>query len=315
MKLFTLSLFVIASVFTLGCSSENPMLPTAADVVNAAGCVTDIEKNEDGQYIVRADAECIDSLLDKQTQAPLPPGVKSVELTTIVDDVAIGSTDFLHNWVYIEASVTSDLTDNGRRLLLETNNDNVKFSISSFVKKSQLSRWTKGNSYGFILFIDAIQTNSETGVITIFSRVDDPDNIAKGRSVLTPTSLGVLATSIDVIIESFRNGESYFIGKRVGFIGTVQEREDNKTVEGRVTTFDSLVVYAEKRNIFTVSRDTFVIYPTMKLFEGNIDPKYSKGSLHYFQVTIHYLSGEDFFDPNKVSITGYLEDKTFVPNP
>ena len=102
------------------------------------------------------------------------------------------------------------LTDGGRSLLLETGNDEVLFRVSSFVKVSQLSHWVKGNRYGFILFITGIQTSDTTGKTTIFSRVDDPDNLRNGTSVLTPTTNDVIAASINVILESFRRGESYY---------------------------------------------------------------------------------------------------------
>ena len=293
----------------------------SSDVVSeVADCYTGLAVDADaGEYLAIFNKGCVDSILMGTAdsggipQLSLPAGVTPVEITTIVNDVAAGNTTYERNWVYVEGLVTTDLTDGGRSLLLDTGNDIVKFRVSSFVKVSQLSQWTKGNRYGFILLITDIEQNDTTGITTIFCRVDDPDNITNGRSVLTPTQSDVLVVSIDVLLESFRKGESYYIGKRVGFLDTVKSRQDNQTFESFGTTYDRLVVYTENIGLFETGRDSFSIYPTMQLFEGVIDPKYTKGSLHNFEVTIHYLSGEDFFNPNKVNIVGYFEDKSFLP--
>lgn len=316
MKYTTLILFAITIVTLAGCEAQNP-------ICNDTFCITGevFFKSElpDGtQYdTVNIDTAKLLSAIGEtppisETSKPsLPTGVSSVDIATIVSDVALGNTDYEHDWVYLEALVTEDLTDGGRSLLLETHNDSVRFRVSSFVKKSQLSQWTKGNSYGFILFISGIQTNDE-GITTIFSRVDDPDNIAQGRSVLTPSPSAVLASSIDVLLESFRKGESYYIGKRVAFLDSVKIRQEDQTSSDG-TVYDRLVVYYENVSLLTAGRDSFGIYQTMQLFEGEIDAKYTEGSFHNFEVTIHYLSGEDFFNPDKVSIVGYFEDKTFLP--
>ena len=321
-KLIFLLIFTLFILSWIGCESQNPI---CGDTFCVDGSVFfKSELADDTEYdSVSVDETGLLALIGDATPVgtmpvepiTLPPGVNSVELTTIVEDVAAGNTTFLHDWVYLEALVTSDLTDGGRSLSLETDNDNVNFRVSSFVKKSQLARWTKGNQYRFILFISDIDTNANTGITTISSRVDDPDNIANGRSVLTPGRSKVEVASINVMLESFRQGESYYIGKRVTFLDTVKIRQDNQTAEHLGTTYDRLVVYSENVGLFATSRDSFSIYPTIQLFDGEIDAKYSKGSLHNFEVTIHYLSGEDFFNPNKVNIVGYFEDKTFLPSP
>ena len=277
-----------------------------------AGLEVDTQTDE---YLAAFDKTCVDGVITgtEASMPTLPPGVTATDIQTIVSDVATGSTAYEKAWVYVEGLVTSDLTDGKHALLLETGNGSVAFRVSSFVKASQLSRWTKGNRYGFILFITSIEDVPSTGKTTIFSRVDDPDNIRTGKSLLTPTTSAVIPVSINVMLESFRRGESYYIGKRVGFLDTVKSRSDDNTFEHRGTTYDSLVVYQEKAALFSTGRDRFSIYPTLQLFEGEIDPKYSKGSFHNFEVTIHYLSGESFFDPDKVSIVGYFEDKTFLP--
>ena len=290
---------------------------TSSEIV---GEITDCYKGlstntEAGEYLAVFDKMCVDGVISGTgTGTPtLPPGVIPTEMETIVADVATGSTAYEHAWVYVEGLVTTDLTDGGRSILLETGNESVIFRVSSFVKVSQLSRWTKGNRYGFILLITNIMESDTTGKTTIFSRVDDPDNFRKAKSLLTPTTSDVIPTSIPVILESLRRGESYYLGKRVSFLDTVKLRNEDQTTEHLGTTYDSLVVYQGQANLFATSRDSFFIYATMELFQGDIDPKYTKGSFHVFEVTIHYLSGEDFFDVDKVRITAYFEDKSFLP--
>ena len=320
-----LTIFLACFVIVAGCSENRPLdlilseatRPTSETVSDAAVCYKALGIDDTNQeYTLIFDKPCIDAIFtgDQSGGVPtdLPAGVTPTEMTTIVESVADGSDAYLKAWVYVQGTVIEDLTGGGRSLLLQTDNDQVKFRVSSFVKKSQLARWTKGNPYGFILLITGIQTNAE-GITTIFSRVDDPDNIKNGRSLFTPSPSPVLAADIDVMLDSLRKGESYYIGKRVSFLTSVKLRNDNSTSEATGTSYDNLVVYIENVPLFATGRDYVSIYQTMKLFEGNIDAKYSKGSFHNFEVTIHYLSGENFFNPDKVSIVGYFEETTFLP--
>ena len=324
MKHTKLVILIIMIAMLVGCSNQpldillDQSGKHSTDVVSElSGCYEGLEVDaENGEYLAIFSKACVDAILTETSQPTtptLPAGVTATDMGTIVSDVATGSTDYEHEWVYVEGLVTTDLTDGGRSLLLETGNADVLFRVSSFVKVSQLSLWTKGNKYGFILLITDIQKSDTTGKTTIFSSVDDPENLINGKSVLTPTTSDVIPTSIDVMLESFRKGESYYIGKRVTFLDSVKIRNDDEISESLGTTFDSLVVYFENVPLFATSRDTFFIYPTLRLFDGEIDAKYSKGSFHNFEVTIHYLSGQNFFNPDKVGITGYFEDKTFLP--
>lgn len=318
--LYTAILILIALL--AGCDNNQPLSVLldqsdrhSSEIVDEfAECFEGV-KVEDGKYLPVFDKMCVDGVISgAEVGTPtLPPGVTATNIETIVTDVASGSMAYEKSWVYVEGLVTSDLTDGKRALLLETGNDGVAFRVSSFVKASQLSRWTKGNRYGLILFITSIEDVASTGKTTIFSRVDDPENIKKGKSLFTPTTSDVIPASIAVMLESFRRGESYYIGKRVGFLDTVKVRNDDQTSESHGTTYDSLVVYQEQASLFATGRDRVSIYPTLRLFNGQIDDKYSKGSFHNFEVTIHYFSGESFFNPEKVSIVGYFEDKTFLP--
>ena len=67
MKFMTLMLIAIVIIAFVGCGAENPFIPTPADAVKIAGCITDIEKSEGKHYTIRADAACIDSLFDTST--------------------------------------------------------------------------------------------------------------------------------------------------------------------------------------------------------------------------------------------------------
>ena len=301
----TIFLTILTVVFAIGCESQNP-------ICNDTLCVTGevffkSELPEGTEYdSVNVDTTRLLTALGETppvgeiSKPSLPTGVNPVDMATIVNSVALGDTDYERAYVYLEAVVMEDLTDGERWITLQTENDNVEFRVFSWVKKSQLAQWTKGNRYGFILFIYSMR--HETDTATIFSKVDDPDNIAKGRSVLTPTSDEVVRTSIDLLFESFRKGESYYIGKRVSFLDTVKKRRDS----------DSLLVYDEEVGLFS-SKDTFSIFAEMDITKGDIDLKYSEGSLHNFEVTIHYSSYQDFRDPSKFHIVGYFEDKTFLP--
>ena len=60
MRIFGL-LIIVAMIGIVGCG-ENPIISNPADILKATECVTDIEKSNENQYIVRADAACIDDL-------------------------------------------------------------------------------------------------------------------------------------------------------------------------------------------------------------------------------------------------------------
>ena len=301
----TIFLTILTVVFAIGCESQNP-------ICNDTFCVTgEVFFKSELPEGTKYDSINVDTtrLLTALGETPsvgeiskpsLPTGVKPVDMATIVNSVALGNTDYERAWVYLEVVVMEDLTDGERWLTLQTENDNVEFRVFSWVKKSQLAQWTKGNRYGFILFIYSMRPETDTA--TIFSKVDDPDNIAKGRSVLTPTSDEVLLTSINLLFESFRRGESYYIGKRVSFLDTVKRRRSSS----------SLLVYDEELGLLS-SEDSFAIFAKMEDLGEDIDPKYSEGSLHNFEVTIGYHSYQDFRDPNKFHIIGFFEDKTFLP--
>lgn len=319
-KNFVLAVFAtLFSINIVGCETQNPICNDLFCVDGRIFSRAEIgdaefeEVNVDTTNLLAALEEIPSTDIEAITTPNLPTGVTSVDLKTIVADVASGGTSYEDTWVYLEGLVTVDLTDGGRSLMLETGNDSVLFRVSSLVKVSQLTRWTKGNRYGFILLISDIQYNADTGIMTIFSRVDDPDNIAKGKSVFTPSPSAVLAVSTDILFQGFRRGESYYIGKRVSFLATIEARSEDQTSTSSGAVYDRLSIAGENPNLFSVGRDSIGIYQTMQLFEGDIDPKYTKGSLHHFEVTIHYLSGQDFFDEDKVSIVAYFEDKTFLP--
>ena len=64
-------LFIIAMIAVGGCA-ENPIIPDSVDVAAFVDCATDVEK-VDGNYIVRADAACIDGLLGVPVDASQVP--------------------------------------------------------------------------------------------------------------------------------------------------------------------------------------------------------------------------------------------------
>ena len=54
--------FFIITIVVVGGCGQNPIVPDSVDVVKLVDCATDVEK-VDGQYIVRANAACVDDLL------------------------------------------------------------------------------------------------------------------------------------------------------------------------------------------------------------------------------------------------------------
>ena len=66
-------------VVVMGGCGENPIVPDSVDVAKIAGCATEVEKI-DGQYIVRADAACVDSLIGSPIEvSDAQPEVVSID--------------------------------------------------------------------------------------------------------------------------------------------------------------------------------------------------------------------------------------------
>ena len=228
----------------------------------------------------------------------------SLHLAEIVSSAASKSLAFRHRYVYFSALVAADLSSGEGALTLETNRDDVTFRVRAFTNNRFMASYQSGKTYNFMMFIAAIDQKADGS--HIFGDIDDPANIRNGRSIFTPYHHESILTDIDSIVSSFKKGESYFIGKRVTLFDSIGGRSDDGT---------RLEITVEPRGVFAVGTDSFAIYKNFDLFGDDrvIDEKYSEGSFHKFEFTIHYLSGEDIFDSDKVSIVAYFEDYDFAP--
>ena len=66
-------------IVVMGGCGENPIVPDSVDLAKLTGCATDVEKI-DGNYIVRADAACVDGLLGTSMErSDAQPEVVSID--------------------------------------------------------------------------------------------------------------------------------------------------------------------------------------------------------------------------------------------
>lgn len=295
-------------VFTLmGCSENRPLdmildeatRPTNEIVSQTAACFKALDVNEAAQeYNIALDKPCIDAVFMTGASPELPASATPADFQTVVASVVSGSDMYRFKAIGVSARV---LSKTEQVLSLVTGDPQVNFIVSAMVKDKHLDHFVIGNTYKLPLIITS--TKKENGLTKIFAWTDTPTNIDHGTSAFTPASQAVTPVTIAAMLESFRRGESYYIGKRVSFTARVIERAPNGRIE----------VYRGQSPVWSLEEDYFSIYADNDLTAT--PNKYAEGSVHAFVVTIHFVSGEGYFDDTKVKIIGTLKDEGFLARP
>ena len=235
MRLFAFSLLVIAAVFTLGCSAENPICTTN---FCAIGKVFPRSELEDEQAFSEVDID------DSVIFATLVAGTTPVE-TTLADIVAnavAGNKSYVGKIVTITASVdlvTSEFTNNDAITLI-TNNENVVFYVNSREDPQRLVDYEKGKIYTFSLFI---------------REIDPPEEFFPKYAVWSSIPSETISTTINAIVSDVAAGGRTYVDKIVSITATVKndtltffdEDDDYETIS-LITNDDSVIFFVYNEN-------------------------------------------------------------------
>ena len=214
MKLFTFSLLIIAVVFTLGCSAENPICSTN---FCAVGEVFPRAELEDGQAFSEVDID--DSVIfatlvggvtpvdttpaeaTTQPDAETTDVVLNTTMASIVSDTAADGTRFEGKIIEIAALVKTADPDN-TYITLQTNNADVTFFVNApgDTREGTFDQpFTAGRSYTLKLYIE----------------IQAADNILDGHNIWSYPVENIIKTTVDAIVSDTAAGGTRFEGKVV----------------------------------------------------------------------------------------------------
>ena len=268
MKVLTFSLFVIAVVFTLGCSAENPICSTN---FCAIGEVFPRSELEDGQLFSEVDIDdsvIFATLVGGDTPVKTTPAVATtqpdtVTLNDIVSDVAGGGTTYLGKIVTITGAVRSDASGftNNDTITLITNNENVSFYINSRETPDRLAKYKKDQTYTFNLFIRG---------------VDPPDDRFVWYAIWSNLPNEKISTTMNALATDVAAGGRTYIDKVVSLRATIELDAANYFDEGEDYETISLIT----------NNDKVVVFVTHELEHPSILAEYKEGTAYDFTIFI-----------------------------
>ena len=284
MRLFTFSLIVIAVIFTLGCSAENPVCSTN---FCAVGEIFPRSELEDGQAFSEADIDdtVIFATLAGTMPTPVEPEPTStVTFADIVADVAAGSRTYVGKTVSVTASVDED-TSNFRTndaITLQTNNDDVWFFVLSRNAPEKLQGYEKGQSYTFKVFI---------------VDVDPPEPLSPEYDIWSYLPLETVSTTMNAIVADVASGGTTYLQKTVSIRATVRadtqvffdEEDDNETI-ALITNDENVTFFVRNER-----------YPPAELVQ------YEKDSTYDFKLFIYSISDSSVSDQKFISAVVVLD--------
>ena len=266
MKVLTFSLFVIAVVFILGCSAENPICSTN---FCAIGEVFPRSELEDGQLFSEVDIDdsvIFATLTGAATSAEtIQPALDdSVTLADIVADVAAGGTIYAGKIVRITGTV-DDVFESGGMILL-TNNEDVTFFVSNSENPELLIQYKEKQTYDFTLFINKIEPPEELyPEYAIWSNV--------------PKDTQIISVNFGDVVSKVAQGNSDYVSKFLRFTATI--RNDASIF----TTTDTVSLVTDNTSVsFLISNRTF---------PPAIMNQYEKGKSYDFTVFVGAIRESD----------------------
>lgn len=282
MKLFTFSLLVIAVVFSLGCSAENPVCTTN---FCAIGEVFPRSELEDGQAFSEVDIDdsVIFATLVGATPieaTPVIPPIQSHPTTfaNIVADAAAGGTKYVGQIVTITAPIGYVLET---AISLTTKNRLVQFYVRSPNAPEKLDTLTIGKTYQFTLEITSIAPPDEKfDTYAVFSNLTDD---------ATRVSVTPVETSVAKVVANTTAGGTRYVGQTIKVRATVSvgTSEIEKAALGLTTQKNDaiwLVIHTDKAVLDPYLRDrsytfTLLIHSITPPDPTKVDPYYAINSV------------------------------------
>lgn len=160
MKLFTFLLFVIAVIFTLGCSTENPLCTDNYCVEGEIYPRSWLHQDEKFDEVSVDDTAVLNAIVGT---TPAPPALTNTPtLSEIVAHVAAGGRDCLEQTYTIKGAVEFKfVSERSNFITLETGNEDVNFFISGGDDLDALADYDEGETYMFTVSVRAIGRYSD----------------------------------------------------------------------------------------------------------------------------------------------------------
>lgn len=159
MKLFTFLLFVIAVIFMLGCSTENPLCTDNYCVEGEIYPRSWLQWDEKFDEVSVDDTAVLNAIVGT---TPAPPTLTNTPtLSQIVEHVAAGGRDCLEQTYTIKGAVEFKfVSERSNFITLETGNEDVNFFISGD-DLDALADYNEGETYTFTVSVRAIGRYSD----------------------------------------------------------------------------------------------------------------------------------------------------------
>ena len=243
MKLYLPLLLVIAIVFTLGCSAENPLCSTNFCAVGEVFPRSELGDREFSEVDIDDSVIFATLVGGEPAQTIQPPAetipADSVAFADIISDVASGGTRYSNKTVTFSAVVEFDSSGftNKDFITLITNNQEVVFYVKSVEDPSKVASYQEGISYTFTVFVE---------------QIGQPSEAFPSYSVLTTIleNDGVLSVSLANLVSDAISGNRRYVNKVARFTATV--KNDSSVFDTSDTI--SLVTGNENANFFVGNR-------------------------------------------------------------
>ena len=243
MKLYLPLLLVIAIVFTLGCSAENPLCSTNFCAVGEVFPRSELGDREFSEVDIDDSVIFATLVGGEPAQTIQPPAetipADSVAFADIISDVASGGTRYSNKTVTFSAVVEFDSSGftNKDFITLITNNQEVVFYVNSVEDPSKVASYQEGISYTFTVFVE---------------QIGQPSEAFPSYSVLTTIleNDGVLSVSLANLVSDAISGNRRYVNKVARFTATVK---NDSSVFATSDTI-SLVTGNENANFFVGNR-------------------------------------------------------------
>ena len=279
MKVLTCSLIVTAIIFTLGCSTENPICSTN---FCAIGEVFPRSELEEGQAFSEVDiddsvifatlvtgsrpVETVPTVEPTTARATTVQPANIVSKTTvavIVANTVAGGKQFEGKVVEVAAVIRSVDADN-EWLTLQTNDDNIAFFVSAYgdILEGTLKKtYTVGSTYTLQLYIEE----------------QEPDAVLNQKNIWSYPVEDIVKTDVNTIIADTVASGKQFEGKIV---------EVTAIIKSIATDNDWLILQTNNNTA------TFWVNPYGDIIKGTFQKTFTVGSSYTMHLYIREQDSE-----------------------
>ena len=224
MRLLTFSLIVIAVVFILGCSAENPICSTNFCAVGEVFPRSELEAGTEFSEVDIDDAVIFATL----TGVPTPvetvpdgdttPADDTLTLADIVNDVAVNGVNSTYKGQTVKITapvryVFAATETRNAAVTLATLNESISFFVNDDDEVDDLAHLGTGTTYTFRLLIENVQTSS--------SDAEKTNIWSNATNRPTKASIEIENVTMAEIVADVAAGRKMYLGKTIRLNATV----------------------------------------------------------------------------------------------